>query len=661
MALRIKTIEYGFTSVTASSFTPPDYAAHPAQLISIPERTSRTFKSVFLYQYAQQNVGAAATPTNLTASFRLFGADATTPGVQRTTVTASTMTNSGESLSFSWITDLTAYFTTNFSASYQNVSAALSGGMSVSAFSNLSSKLIITYQFEDSTVTGSNTLIKTVRIPQDGRNGSLTTALTLVDAIPRLEGFCPEANKTFRNIFFQIEGQTGTTAAVAPDPALSMSLDTEPGQPNFGINDTLISAQYYYGIWNRNNMVTSSIHWLSASVTNTATPYPSLTTVLYATYEYTPSGTTSLLNSIMLPLRPDGGIIGGSTTALKTRFATSIPIVDRGPILLMSSAVQFHYSDGAALAVDIRNGSQASRVYSIPATVRAGGCVSQRRFDGGAIGGAGMTLNRGMNTLITDVFRTGTAAGSLGTGLNGVIFLNYTSSVNGAGAESHPKTILTLLQETPPTVSTPLIIVSSSTNARGLSIPESYYYLYCHGGYLPIVWRNTAHADVFQELHCSVEANEAQLGGWRRLTTQTLVGDSETGVYPMYYCPPEGTWRNAPNLPDLKSGSLNPTQNRQYRLTGFPASAASPQGWHVTTYHSRQFAKTGSVYPNPGAGVTVRTYRDDTDELISSSSTNANGQYFVTFHDDTVDLYSETRVSAVLAGRSSLFRVTASI
>ena len=657
MTSRIKTIEYGFASDVTSraSFI---YGAHPELTIYIPERTTRSFKSVFLYQYAQQNVAAAASVTSFSSSFRLFGGDATTPGVQLTRVTASTQTNSGECLSAAWVTDLTSYFNTNFSSSYQTVNLACSGGMNPGPFANLASKLVITYQFEDSTVTGSNTLIKTVRIPQEGNNTTLTTTLAFRDVIPALDTFCPEANKTFRNIFFEIDGQTGTSAAAAPDPGLTMSLDAEAGVANFGITDTLVSAQYYYGIWQRNDMDTANIHRLSASVGNTATPYPCLSTILYATYEYEPASTTSVLNSIMMPVLDDAGNIGGNTTALKTRFTRTFPIVDAGPILLVSSAVKLYYSDGAALTVDIRAGSQPSRQYTHAATVRAGSCSAQRRIDAGAIGGAGLTLDRGLNTLTLDIFRTGTTAGTLGSNLNGVMYLNYTSSINPSGAESHPKTVLTLLQEMPATLAVPLVTVSSAI--RVPTIPEPYYYLYSGGAVLPTIWSGTAHLDTWLTMHCSVEANEAEAAGWRALYVGTMTSDSETGVYPSYTFAPE-TWKRFPNKVDGDNVLLNYTQMKQYRLASQPASAVSLQGWHLTTYHSRMFEKTGSVYPNPGAGASIKIFRNDTHEMITTCSTDANGRYSFAYHNDTVDLFAETRISDTLAGRSSLFRVTASI
>jgi hypothetical protein len=72
------------------------------------------------------------------------------------------------------------------------------------------------------------------------------------------------------------------------------------------------------------------------------------------------------------------------------------------------------------------------------------------------------------------------------------------------------------------------------------------------------------------------------------------------------------------------------------------------------------FHKTGSIFPNPGSGQVVKVYRDDTNELILTASTDSNGQYVVNYHNDTIDLYSEIKVSDTQMGRSGLFRVSGS-
>lgn len=652
MTVRLKTIEYGFNQLTAS-FAANVYGAHKEKIISVPENNTRTFQSVWLYHFAQQNAAAAASPTALSSSFRLFG-----PGsaVQKTVITASTIANSGESVSACWVHDLTSYFQTNFSGTYTAMTAACSGGWSVTPFANLSTKLIITYTYEDSTLTGSNKAIKTIRIPLEGATGNLTTTLAYRDSIPALATFCPESNKLFRNIFFEAEANTNTTAAAAPNPVLNLSLDAEAAQGDFGIDDTLASAQYYYRIWQRDDMDVSSSHNVSASTSVAGTTFPCLALQLVATYEYEPANSTSVLNSLELPAFDEPGNIGGNAVANANVYGRIFTISDKGPISMSQSAVKAYYTDGGAVTVDLRIGAQTSRTYAHAAAVRAGSLVCQRRIDPGGTTGTGFTLNRGKNDFKVTIFRTGTTSTTLGSNLNGVMILNYTSSVNPEGIESNTKTIKWLLQESTPTLTVPEIVVSSSV--RTPTIPESYYQLLSYGAFMPVMWLNTAAGQSWVTLQANVLATEKSgaNAGWENIYIGTKTDDSETGVYPCYGAS-TFIWKRNPDDP---YDGLEFEQPRKFRICSVPASAVTLQGWHLFSYSSRQFSKTGSIYPNPGANQTVRVYRDDLDELIMTASTDANGRYIARWHNDTIPLYSEIRVSDTQVGRSGIFYLTGS-
>lgn len=654
MATRQKTVEFGFAQVT-TSVAVGAYAMHPAQVIYFPEQTSRVWKSVWVYHYAQQNQAGAASLTALTSSFRLH-VNAVN-GAQSTVISSSAVANSGEHLSACWIRDLTGYFNSNFSGSFNAMTASCSASWNPSIFTNVSTKLIATYEFDDSTITGSAKAIKTIRVPLEGKSGNLTTALALVDTIPALTGFCPEYNKNFRNMWFEIEANDNLTAASAPDPALSMSLDSEVGVADFGPLDTLVSAQYYYRIWNRDNMDVSSSHAVSASTSNVNRPFPNLSVTLNATYEYEPAGTTSVLNSLELPIFDEAGYMGGNTIADANIFARTFTISDEGPISMSQSAMKAYYSDGAAMTVDLRAGAQTSRTFANAAAVRAGSMVIQRRIDAGATGGVGFTLNRGTNPFKATIFRTGTTAGTLGSNLNGVMFLNYTSSVNPSGIESNTKTVKTLMQETAATNTTGLTTVSSSR--RTPTIPEPYYHILSAGGFFPLMWMGTAAIQTWVSIQANNLVNESSgaWGGWENMYIGTNTSDSETGIYPCYAAS-IFVWKRWPDDPVDKLYFGTP---RKFRMSSGPASNVQLQGWHLHSYHSRMFVKTGSVYPNPGAGKTVRVFRNDSEELIMTASTDANGQYATRFHTDTVDLFSEIKVSDNQVGRSGLFRVTSSV
>lgn len=653
MTIRTKTIEYGFNQITAS-VAAVTYGVHDPLVVSIPENTSRTFQSVFAYHYVDQNVAAATSITAVSSSFRLF--TDTETGIQSTAITASARTNSGESMSHVWISDLTSYFRSNFSSSFTGMTASISASCQPGASANISSKLFITYTFDDATLTGSNKATKTVRIPLEGMTGSLGTShIYVVDTVPALATFCPESNKTFRNIFFEFETNRGTSAATAINPVLSVSLGTGPVSTNFGIDDTMASSMYYHGIWQQNNLNVSSSSPLTASTSNTTTNWPCLSTTLVATYDYEPSSTTSILNSITLPISSIG-FIGGNTTSLKSRLQTKFIISDSDPVMFVSSAVKLYYSDSGAITLDVRAGNQASRTYVLANTVRAGSLVCQRRIDDAAVGGTGLNLSGGLNTLNIDIFRTVTAFGSLGSGLSGVVLLNYTSSINSGQTETGTKTIYTLLQETPATLSPTLITISSS--ARIPFIPESYFSLLAEGTYFPIFWGGTALADQWLTFDAQIYGSESVGGGWQNLTAYVANTETEAGIFPVYGTG-NGAWKKFPNqkTPNL----LNYTSPRQFRLGAVPNSNTVLQGWHVTTYSPRQFFRTGSIYPNPGAGVTVSVHQNDTKELITSASTNSEGKYVVDYISDKIDLYSDIFVSEQQMGRSRIFKTTSSI
>ena len=207
MAVRNKTIEYAFALSTASvaSATARDFTQLAA--LAIPETTSRTFRSVTLEVSAVDNGTAAASLTAVLIGIAL-GAVARDDA----TVTQ-TITNSGENQSFLFSRDVTSYFVTNYTGTTMTADCRLT--VSGVITSNATAKLIITYEYDD----GDTTQIKTVKIPMDGNTGNLTTSFAnlggVASQIPALDTFLPEASITYRDIFFQMDTHSGTTAAAA--------------------------------------------------------------------------------------------------------------------------------------------------------------------------------------------------------------------------------------------------------------------------------------------------------------------------------------------------------------------------------------------------------------------------------------------------------------
>ena len=205
MAIRTKTIEYAF-ALSTTSVASAAARTFTALTVNIPETTSRVFRSVIVEYSCYDGGTAASSLTAVNLSIQV-GAVA----VSAATVTQ-TITNSGEEQSWYFTKDATAYFQTNFSGTSQSITAAMTCTGPITQ--NASAKLIITYEYDDAAAT---TRIKTVKIPVDGNIGNATTGLLdvggLANQIPNLSTFLPEATKVFRNIFFEMQVHTGTTAA----------------------------------------------------------------------------------------------------------------------------------------------------------------------------------------------------------------------------------------------------------------------------------------------------------------------------------------------------------------------------------------------------------------------------------------------------------------
>lgn len=648
MPIRNKTVEYSFNFVTAS-ITAFASASHEPLVIHLPETGShRTIQSAIVQTFFQQSAAAAVTPTHLGGTIQFTGP---TTSPIATQVTASTLTNTGEAMTVMCLRDVTGFFQAYMSSSYNHVTCSLTSllSQSVQPYTNIASKIMITYSYEE---LSSSQVLKTVRIPLEGRTGNLTTTLTAIDTIPALATYLPEANKTFRDIFFEIEVQGNTTAATAPDPQLNLSINAESAWGDGAPNDTLVSANYYYRLLKRPDINVSSSITLSASTTNTNTPFPCLTAVLYATYEYDREATTSVFNSVMVPVLNEPGALGGENSFLETRDRKIFPIVDESPIQLRKSAVKVWTNDGGAMAINFAFNSQSNVTYNWAAAIRGGPLVFQRTIDQEFSGSFG----RGLNEMTFDIFRTGTAAASIGGGTSGLLYLNYTSSVNPEGEGSNTKTIISRLKGFSSDTVGVLNLYTSSYPSTPY-IPEDYYHLIAAGFKFDTLFL-AATGYYWQTLDAQINSNEYTSAGWQPVFVFPGATDSETGDQVGFG---DGTtiWKKYPN--DPTQNLLDLKANRNWRISWAPQTGMRPQLYSAITYHSRMFEKTGSIYPNPGSGQTVRVFRNDTGELVTTASTNANGQYVVQYPMDFVDLYSEVKVSDTQMGRSGLFRVSSSI
>jgi hypothetical protein len=639
MTIRTKTIEYAFALSTTSlaSATARNFTQLAA--LAIPETTSRTFRAVTLEMSAVDNGTTAVSLTDV-----LMGIALAAVAISTTTVTE-TIAASGENTAWIFQRDVTSYFVTNYTGTSMTADCRLTITGPIS--SNATAKLIITYDYDD----GATTQIKTVKIPMDGNTGDLTTGFTnlggVASQIPALDTFLPEASKTYRDVFFEMDIHTGTTAAASQvltmryDGATSISDVTHAHTLVTDVHrrrtDKLLSA-----------FTTNATHSIEALTTSTTgAPYPCLNGVLVVTYEFNASTSTSIINSVQLGISEEG-LPGATVTGDKSRLELVISVQEPTTIALVQSGVQSHYVDDAAVTLDVRCGGQASRTFVHPATVRGGGLSSMRRFDSGAAGGAGMTLARGFNTLTIDHF---VSVSGIGANMNHTVYLNYTSGKDAGGVGIHNHTVHWGIA---PWSTGNLLNSKTVVPTITPIIPETTY------------WINWVSHHIFQQtsnntgdflgihLKCEIQSGEAEAAGFRSLFTGLYTSDAERGTSHTY-AGGNKIFKRWPDDPDTRR--LDIETARDYRFETVNLSSM----WMASvlvTYHNITQAIAGDITGSSAGTVTIKAHlAADTGGIpkgteIANTSRSGNGAYSMTWYDDTVNVFVQARESATRIGRS---------
>lgn len=627
-ATRLKTIEYAFPQSTVQA------AAGGVRYFTnlgvyIPEQTERVFTSVVAYVHMIDSVTAAASPTSEAVGLGI-GAVA-----YSTTTVTDTITNSGEAMSFTFLFDYTSYFNTNFLGSSATVH--LTNTLATSASDNASAKLIITYKYDDAATTQ----IKTVRIPIQSSTFTMTTSLITVGGgnfpnnVPLLDDYLPEASKTYRDIFFEYHtNERPATAGV--DPQLSLALDAEAASSDGTHESALASARYYYGIWKRTDMATSSAHTLKAATTNTNMSFDNFGALLVVTYEYDATSANGVFNSVMLPAGSDAGYIGGSTSADASSFTKEIIIAENNPVL-KQSGVLFGSSESSVLTLSLAAGAQSYKSYIYSGTQQCGGQFLYHNINVDN----GFAIRKGSNTFTLNWYSGSVVLGSRGSFGSGVLYLNYTSdksSMDG-GAANHLHTV----------ISTVAVYAADGSylmsNPMAAQIPELNYWLEWQGYSL-----NTMQANSSVETGINVErkTGEGAWPGWEYIDSGLQLSDPEMGSH--FKFSSADKFKHWPL--DPYPGRMDAKTYRRYRIHS--TASTYLQALMYTTYRTSTFTVTGTVsgYTGDGSGLTVTVYRSDTGEYMGSATTAAGGTFTFIAYQDGDYIFGSVFQDATHKGRS---------
>ncbi len=632
MALRTNTIVYAFPTSASAVVAATRLEFNPPITLYITESSSRTFRSVMLEVCQRGNDAAGTSTTSWLMGIKL-GAAAFSD-----VTTTDTITNSSEQQSFIFSRDVTSYFASNFGAgTSQTCQVATNTG--ASSIINTTAKLRITYEYDDST---NGARMKTIRIPIQSSQGPLTNALARVGSgsyqIPKLTGsggLLPEDGIEVRNMFFELVAQEA--AAAVTDFNLAVALDSEAEHSAGNLEHQLNSSPWMKYIWVRNDMALSGAHKLKARSTTNGT-IANLGAILYVTYEYNETRSTTILNHICFPAFEEAGTIGGTAALYSSRQRTKFFIPEPGPITIQQSGIYFTYNAAASLGtLTLKTGTSASNTYIPTAgTIQCGQWSVVHRIDNA------ITLSRGENYFDTDWSRSTNNASQLGSSWTGLVMLNYWSGRHALGIGAHNHTTWWAIS------GSAADLTLMDWDGMAPIIPETNYFINNAGFEIGLISRSTGWPVTLAAM-TQTSSGEDHLGRWVDLYAGSVESDNSLGVH-QFHCPSRNFFKIHPT--DPRPDRVGIELQRKYRLN-VPTSAWA-FGNMIVTYHSISASLTGSItgYTGSGADIKVNFYTADKKDFVLRTTTTSGGTFSVVWYDDTKHLFAEAKQDASHVGRS---------
>lgn len=631
MATRQKTIEFN-TQTNATNLaagTNRDIAV----TVYIPE-TVVAFRSVTLVGIYVVDATTAATPTAQTIGLQIG------TGTMDTASLGNLVANSGERYGNRLMRNMTSRFTSDWSGTSQTVTCRINIGTAATA--NHAFKLIITYDYDDT----ASTHIKTIRIPIESTRASLTTSPQTLGgstAIPDLKGsYLPEASVTVRNAVVELMGSELSSSAVAT-LLCNYGGDTDTACW-LSTNTTINSDCFVHAMYDITGKALTSATALNVTSQTTTGRFNNLGGWITVTYEFSPSTSSTIYNSLLLGAFDTAGWVGGTASGDTDAWGRDIYIEEPGTITLKESGIFLTIIDSTGFTLNVLAGSQTNTAF----TVSAGGvqCCNyslMHRIDAnGAKGAAGITLARGKNSYLAKVY-SGTA--QAGWNLSGCLILNYTSGKASAGVGVHAQTRFHHIQNTVGTTST-----VNQTSATAPAIPETDHWLVGACIYLSAVSLNSAAGA--QAVQAERQSGEGEGAGWEPLYVGSYRADNECMTQQVYGAARKAwmRWHTTSNGNDSDTNRMDLETSRAWRIDTNPASQVGLGLWY--TYHAHTFSISGTISGSSGGTVNITAHRASDGEVIGTTSRSGNGSYSITWFDNTENVFVEARESGSLLGRS---------
>lgn len=631
MAQRLKTVAYAFPAIT-STVTNNTLTNFTQITVYLPE-SSKTIHRAWVEFSADDIVTASGNWTTKTLELRLGSASYTS------NANGNTLTSSGENVSLFLTRDFTSHFTSNWSGTSMTCDLRFqinqSSGTTL-GITNVCATLYVTYEYDDT----STTQVKTVYIPMSERNTSLATTKTAMGDIPNLDTYLPEASKTYRDI--HVVMQANTCLNNTTDHTVSFEIDSLGATASGNYEGALQTDRWTRFVWGGLNgtFTTNATHtlniWTSAgSVARHHTPH----VYMVVTYEFNASSTTSVMNSLLLPMEIDTPI-GTSSTDFQ-RASRELWVQEPSPTL-------------RRLAF-LCNWNNAGNESGLNARIGTGSFVALTNTGAGVIAGSkgfmlrndsptGISFGRGRNTLSVDLYAT---LANQGSNFGGLWIVNYTSDIATGGLGTHNNTVIYPLAFH----DTGNVVKGQTTSAVSPPIPETNYFVTALGLRLGIFGSSTGY---YSAPAINAERLVAEGGlAWESCYGDAGVDDSEIGL--------STTWAQIRHLftrwnGDVGSGRLPLKTNRRYMYFVAVGTGTTGCFWEnvhmYITYHSITYTISGEITNSAGGTVSIAVHRTATGERILTGSRVGNGSYSFTWYDDTEEVYVVARESGTLLGRS---------
>lgn len=632
MAIRLKTVQFAWPTLAA--LTNNTLTTFTQMTVYLPETGTKTIKAAWVEVSMDDIITATGgTLTTKTINLRLNAV------AYSSTTNANTLTNSGENASFFLTRDFTSYFVTNWAGTSMtcdlqatiNQSTGTTFGMV-----NVCATLHITYEYDDT----STTHLKTVYIPLNAPVTTLPTVKTSHDTIPALDTFLPEASKVYRNI--HIITQANANQATATDHTVSYQIDSLAVTTTGNYESALVTDRWTRYVYNITGlgMTTNATHTFNVWSSLTGRHH-TMQAWMVVTYEFNATTTTSVMNSLLLPMEINSPV-GISATDFQ-RATREIMVQETNPSMVKLAAYIRWNNVTSETGLNVRVGTGSFIAYTNTGfgTI-AGGKGLMIRNDAPT----GITLVRGKNTLQLDVYNTSTTA--KGGNWGALWMLNYTSDKHADGVGAHNHSVIIPLSYHGTGAASLNMITTASTPA----IPETNYYISALGIHLGFMNNG---ANVVSTPSFNIERTVAE-GGllWEAGYSDAGILDTEVGYNESWSQVRDffRRWKGDP-IADRMDLEIS----RRYNLYIPNQSAAATAVFWETfqlymSYHSITYTVSGTISGSAGGTVTINVYRTGSRDLIYSTSRVGNGAYSFTWYDNLTELYVEAYEDATHIGRS---------